>query len=504
MDMIDNLILGVHVAFSPDNILYAFVGVLLGNFIGILPGIGALAAISMLLPVTYGLDPTGSMMMLGGLYYGTSFGGATASILLNIPGTPAHAVTCLDGHPLALKGRAGPAIFMAMIASFIGVCLAIVIMTTLSSTIAKVAFQFESAEYFSLMVMGLIAASTLSTGSPVRAIAAMVIGLLVGVIGTDVQTGVLRFTFGLQGLWDGVSLVVFALALFGVADLFRTVGHVGSGVRKSKYRVRNRDVRPSKGDLRRSAGSITRGSLLGAFIGALPGAGASIASFMAYALERNVSRTPGQFGKGAIEGVAGPEAANSSAEITAFIPTLTLGIPGSATMALMLAALIIHDITPGPRIVVDHPELFWGLLVSFWIGNFMLLLLNIPLIRMWVKMLEIPYRLVYPFVLFLVIVAVYAANYNMLDIIVVTVLGMLSFIAASLKIPPAPAILGFVLGPMMEENFRRTLLIYNGDIGVFLARPISGSFLAISLLILIWVIYREARNHGAPSVARGA
>ncbi len=491
--MIDNLLLGAATAFSLNNLLYSFVGVFIGNLIGVLPGIGALAAISMLLPITYGLDSTGALMMLAGLYYGTSFGGATTSILLNLPGTASHAVVCVDGHPMAKQGRAGSAIFIAMFASFIGVCTGIVLMMFFSPLLTEVAFVFGPAEYFALMLMGLLAASTLTSGSPLKGIASVVVGLIFGVIGTDINSGVPRFDFGIIDLQDGVSLVALAMGLFGVADVLANAGRLGEGTLVTNTKIKSKSIRPAKGEIKQSMPAIARGAAAGSFFGILPGAGGTIASFMSYAFEKKISKTPKRFGHGAIEGVAGPEAANSSAAITAFIPTLTLGIPGDAVMALMLGAMMIHNIVPGPQMMVDHPSLFWGLLVSFWIGNLLLLVLNIPLIGMWVKLLSVPYRLIYPTVLFLICIGVYSSNNNLFDVAVVLVLGVFGYLASSLGFQPAPLLLGFVLGPMLEENFRRALLISRGDVMVFMTRPISGTCMAIIFLMLAFVAYKRLR-----------
>ena len=495
--MIDNLILGFQTAFSLHNLMYAFVGVVLGNLIGVLPGIGALAAISMLLPITYGLDPTGALLMLAGLYYGTSFGGATTSILLNLPGTASHAVVCVDGNPLARQGRGGQAIFMAMFASFLGVCVGIVLMMFFSPMLVDVAFLFGPSEYFALMLMGLLAASTLTSGSPLKGIASVVVGLIFGVVGTDVNSGVARFDFGIPELQDGIALVALAMGLFGITDVLANAANLGEGTLLTKG-IGGQSVRPGKGEIRKAMPSIVRGSAIGSALGILPGAGGTMASFMSYATEKKASRTPELFGRGAMEGVSGPESANSSAAITAFIPTLTLGIPGDAVMALMLGALMIHNITPGPQLMVEYPAMFWGLLVSFWLGNLMLMVLNIPLIGMWVKLLSVPYRLIYPTVLFLIAIGVYSTNNNVFDVGVVLFVGVFGYLAASLGFQPAPLLMGFILGPMMEENFRRALLLSRGDAFIFFERPLSGSFMAITILMLATVAYKRLFSRPKP------
>lgn len=495
--MIDNLILGFQTAFSLHNLIYAFIGVVLGNLIGVLPGIGALAAISMLLPITYGLDPTGALLMLAGLYYGTSFGGATTSILLNLPGTASHAVVCVDGNPLARQGKGGQAIFMAMFASFLGVCAGILLMMFFSPMLVNVAFLFGPAEYFALMLMGLLAASTLTSGSPLKGIASVIIGLIFGVVGTDVNSGVARFDFGIPELQDGIALVALAMGLFGITDVLANAANLGEGTLLTKG-IGRQSIRPGKGEIRKTMPSIARGSVIGSALGILPGAGGTMASFMSYATEKKASRTPELFGRGAMEGVSGPEAANSSAAITAFIPTLTLGIPGDAVMALMLGALMIHNITPGPQLMVEYPAMFWGLLVSFWLGNLMLMVLNIPLIGMWVKLLSVPYRLIYPTVLFLIAIGVYSTNNNLFDVSVVLSIGIFGYLAGSLGFQPAPLLMGFILGPMMEENFRRALLLSRGDILIFFERPLSGSFMAVTVLMLATVAYKRLRNRTQP------
>ncbi len=496
--MIDNLILGFQTAFSLHNLMYAFVGVVLGNLIGVLPGIGALAAISMLLPITYGLDPTGALLMLAGLYYGTSFGGATTSILLNLPGTASHAVVCVDGNPLARQGKGGQAIFMAMFASFVGVCVGIVLMMFFSPMLVDVAFLFGPSEYFALMLMGLLAASTLTSGSPLKGIASVVVGLIFGVVGTDVNSGVARFDFGIPELQDGIALVALAMGLFGITDVLSNAANLGEGTLLTKG-IGGQSVRPGKGEIRKAMPSIARGSVIGSALGILPGAGGTMASFMSYATEKKASHSPERFGRGAMEGVSGPESANSSAAITAFIPTLTLGIPGDAVMALMLGALMIHNITPGPQLMVEYPAMFWGLLVSFWLGNLMLLVLNIPLIGVWVKLLSVPYRLIYPTVLFLIAIGVYSTNNNLFDVSVVLFIGIFGYVAASLGFQPAPLLMGFILGPMMEENFRRALLLSRGDAFTFFERPLSGSFMAVTILMLATVAYKRLRNRPKPS-----
>lgn len=492
--MLDNILLGFETALSLQNLFYSFVGVFIGNLIGVLPGIGALAAISMLLPITYGLDPAGALMMLAGLYYGTSYGGATTTILLNLPGTPTHAVVCLDGHPMAKQGRAGSALLMAMISSFTGATTGILMMMAFGPLLVELAFKFGPAEYFSLMLLGLLAASTLTTGAPLKGISMVLVGLIMGVVGTDINTGISRFTFGIPELQDGLVVVAVAMGLFGIADVLTHANQLGTGAAVSSSKIGWRAMRLEKGELKQSTPAIMRGSGIGAFFGVLPGTGGSIASFMSYAVEKRLSRTPKRFGHGAIEGVAGPESANSSAAQTAFIPTLSLGIPGDAVMALMLGAMMIHNIQPGPQLMIEHPTVFWGLIASFWLGNFMLLILNIPLVGMWVKLLSVPYRLIYPAVLFFICIGVYSANNNLFDVGIVLVIGFFGFVASRLGFEPAPLLLGFVLGPMMEENFRRALLLSRGDLTVFMTRPISAVCMTAVFAMLAFVAFKRLQR----------
>ncbi len=489
--LIENLLLGFQTALTFHNLLYSFVGVFVGNLIGALPGIGAMAAIAMLLPLTYGLDPAGALMMLAGIYYGTSYGGATTTILLNLPGTPTHAVVCLDGHPLARQGRAGAALLMAMLASFIGATIGMVLLSVFSPTLAAIAFQFGPAEYFSLMFMGLLAAATLTSGSPLKGIAMVLVGLILGVIGTDVNTGIARFTFGISELQDGVALIAVAMGLFGISDVIANANMLGSASMISNGHIGWRTLRFNKGEFKNSISTIARGSGIGSFFGILPGTGGTIASFMSYALEKKINHNAKKFGSGAIEGIASPESANSSAAITAFIPTLSLGIPGDAIMALMLGAMMIHNILPGPQLMVEHPTVFWGLIASFWIGNLILLLLNIPLIGMWVRMLSIPYRMIYPAILLFICIGVYSTNNSLFDVGMVLLIGIFGYLALRLGFEPAPLLLGFVLGPMVEENFRRALLLSRGDLGVFFTRPISGVCMAITAFIICLVIVKR-------------
>jgi putative tricarboxylic transport membrane protein len=493
MELLANLALGFDTAFSAQNLLYCFLGVFLGTFIGVLPGIGSLATIALLLPITFHLPSTSALIMLAGIYYGSVYGGSTASILLNLPGTPSTAVTCLDGYPMSRQGRAGVALFGTTIASFFGASFGIIILTLFAPAIAEFALRFGPAEYFAMMLLGLIAASTLSSGSPAKGIAMVVLGLILGIVGTDVNSGVLRFTFGIPELSDGFSLVAIAMGLFGVSEVIASIDRMRRGGIPTQ-KIGFRDMWPTRDDWRRSWFPMMRGTGVGAFFGALPGAGGTIAAFMSYAIEKKVADDPSRFGKGAIEGIMGPEAANNAACNTAFIPTLTLGIPGDVVMALMLGALMIHGIAPGPQLMMEHPHLFWGLIASFWIGNVLLVLLNIPLIGIWVKFLQIPYYILYPGILLFVCLGVYSVNNNVFDIYMVVFFGALGYLMLLLQMEPAPLVLGYVLGPLMEENLRRAMLLSRGDALVFFQRPISAALMITTFLLLVWAIWAQYRG----------
>lgn len=472
--------------------MFCFFGVFLGTVVGVLPGIGPLAAISLLLPITYHIEPTAAIVMLAGVYYGAEYGGSTASILLNLPGTAANAVTCLDGHPMAKQGRAGIALFMTTIASLAGGISGVVAMILFSPAIVEIGLSFGPAEYFSLMVLGLIAASTLTSGSPAKGLSMVVLGLLLGTVGTDINSGIPRFDFNIPEMMDGISLVALAMGLFGISEIVSSIT-VSRGS-KITEKITMRTMIPTKKDFKDSTMPIVRGAGIGGFFGALPGTGAAIASFVSYAVEKKVAKDPSIFGKGAIQGIAAPEAANNAAAQTAFIPTLTLGIPGSATMAMMLGALIIHGIQPGPMLMAEQPDLFWGLIISFLIGNFLLVILNIPLIGMWVSLLNIPYRLLYPAILVFIMMGVYSVHNNVFDIYLVALIGVVGYILLILRFEPAPLLLGFILGPLMEENMRRALLLSRGDLMTFLDRPISMWLLVISAAILGWSLISAIRK----------
>ena len=500
MDILNGLLLGLDAALQPTTLLYCFIGVFLGTLIGVLPGIGALAAISLLLPITYHIPPTAAIVMLAGVYYGAQYGGSTASILLNLPGTPSSAVACLDGYPMAKQGRAGVALFMTTIASFVGSMLGILALILFSPAIAEIGLDFGAAEYFAMMLVGLIAASTLATGSPSKGLSMVVLGLLIGNIGTDINSGVSRFNFDIPSLMDGINLVALAMGLFGVAEVISSINI--SRENEVKEKITLRTMMPTRQDVRESILPMLRGTGIGSFFGALPGTGASIASFMAYAVEKKVAKDPSRFGQGAIEGITAPEAANNAASQTAFVPTLSLGIPGDAVMALMLGALIIHGIQPGPLLMTQQPELFWGLIVSFGIGNIMLMVLNLPMIGLWVAILRIPYSVLYPAILVFISLGVYSVNNNSFDILIVAVIGVLGYAMALLKFDAAPLLLGFVLGPLMEENLRRALLLSRGDLATFIDRPISAGILAFGAALVLWALLgaliRQIKGRPAP------
>ena len=492
MDILNGLMIGLESAMNPVTLLYCFIGVFLGTLIGVLPGIGALAAISLLLPITYHIPPTAAIVMLAGIYYGAQYGGSTASILLNLPGTPSSAVACLDGYPMAKQGRAGVALFMTTIASFVGSMLGILALVLFSPAIAELGLKFGAAEYFAMMLLGLIAASALASGSPAKGLSMVILGLLLGTVGTDVNSGQARFDFGIPELMDGINLVALAMGVFGIAEVISSINQVrGSEV---KEKITMRSMTPTRKDVKDSIMPMLRGTGIGSFFGALPGTGASIASFMSYAVEKKIAKDPSRFGNGAIEGITAPEAANNAAAQTAFVPTLSLGIPGDAVMALMLGALIIHGIQPGPMLMSQQPDLFWGLIVSFGIGNIMLMVLNLPMIGMWVAILRIPYRVLFPAILVFISLGVYSVNNNTFDVLMVAGIGAVGYLLAVFKFEAAPLLLGFVLGPLMEENLRRALLLSRGELSTFIDRPISAGFLAFGAAILLWSAWGSLKN----------
>jgi putative tricarboxylic transport membrane protein len=491
-----NLGIGLQEAFTVTNLWYCFVGVFLGTLVGVLPGLGSLIAISLLLPITYHLPATGALIMLAGVYFGADYGGGTCSIMLGVPGHAAAAVTALDGYPMAKQGRGGIALFMKSVASFWGSAVGIVLLMLFAPVLSDWALSFGPSEYCALMLLGLIAASTVGQGSPLKGVAMVFFGLILGVIGTDINTGVSRFTFEVPELMDGVSLVAMVMGLFAITEVIKSA-NTGS-VTPATQRFSLRDQLPTKEDWRRSFGPMLRGSGLGAFFGALPGTSGGMATFLSYSMEKRISKHPEEFGKGAIEGLACPEACNNAGVGTAFIPTLTLGIPGDAIMALMLGALTIQGIQPGPQVITGHPELFWGLIVSFWIGSIFLVILNIPLIGMWVRLLSIPYRMMFPAIVLFTCIGVYSKNNNTFDVWVLLAFGIAGYLMALLRLEVVPVLLGLILGPMLEENFRRTLLLSRGSFSVFVERPITAVALGVCAFLLIWSIWSSLRTRVKP------
>lgn len=488
LQFLHNLSLGFGVAFQWLNLFYCLMGVLLGTLIGVLPGIGPVATIAMLLPVTFSLSPTAALIMLAGIYYGAQYGGSTTSILINIPGEASSVVTCLDGYQMARKGRAGPALATAAIGSFFAGCVSTVILAMFAPPLAGIALKFGPAEYFSLMVFGLAAAVVLAHGSLLKAIAMVLLGLLLGLIGTDTTSGTMRFTFGIFELADGVGFVGVAMGLFGIAEI---VANLEIKERREVFTSKVGRLMPSKEDFRRMWRPILRGTAFGAGLGILPGGGPLLASFGAYALEKKVSRYGHEFGQGAIEGVAAPEAANNAGAQTSFIPLLTLGIPSNVVMALMIGAMMIQGIIPGPKVMTEKPDLFWGLIASMWIGNAMLVVLNLPLIGIWIRLLTVPYRFLYPSILVFMAIGVYSLSNSPFDVLLMAVFGILGHIFVKLECEPAPLILGLILGPMMEENLRRALLLSRGDPIILLTKPISAGFL-IAAVILLGIVLAPA------------
>ncbi len=491
MDIFNNLIFGFTVALSLQNLAYCFIGVFVGTAIGVLPGIGPLVTIAMLLPITFNLSPIPALIMLSGIYYGAQYGGSTTSILVNLPGETASVVTCLDGYQMARQGRAGPALAIAAIGSFFAGCVGTLLIALFGPPLAEWALKFGAPEYFALMLMALIAAACLAHGDMVKSLAMVVLGLVLGIIGTDVNSGMARYSFGIAELSDGVGFTVVAVGLFAISEIVKNLET------EEKQEVFTKDIKnlmPTKQDLIMSSGAILRGTLVGSFFGTLPGTGPAISAFSSYMLEKKIAKDPSRFGKGAIEGVAGPEAANNAAAQTAFIPTLTLGIPGSATMALMLGALTIQGIAPGPQVMTAKPDLFWGLIASMWIGNLMLVVLNLPMIGLWVKLLKIPYRYLFPSIIMFCAVGNYSVNNSAMDLYLVAAFGILGYVVMKLEFEPAPLILGYVLGPLMEENLRRALLISRGDPTVFFTRPISLGFMIASILILVTMVAPAIRR----------
>ncbi|GAB4476121.1 MAG: tripartite tricarboxylate transporter permease [Burkholderiaceae bacterium] len=484
MELISNLALGFATALTPINLLYAFVGVLVGTLIGVLPGIGPVATLAMLLPTTYALPPTSALIMLAGIYYGAQYGGSTTAILVNLPGESSSVVTCIDGYQMARRGRAGAALAVAALGSFFAGTVATVIVAALAGPMVEFAFKFGPAEYFSLMVLGLIGAVVLASGSLVKAIAMVLLGLLLGLVGTDVNSGVARFSFDIPELTDGIGFVAIAMGVFGFAEI---IANVEKREHREVFTDRVGRLWPSREEFKKAAPAAVRGTLLGSILGVLPGGGALLSSFASYTVEKRLAKDPSEFGKGAVAGVAGPESANNAGAQTSFIPMLTLGIPPNAVMALMIGAMTIHNIQPGPQVMSSNPALFWGLIASMWIGNLMLVILNLPLIGLWVQLLKVPYRWLYPAILVFCCIGVYSINNNTFDVFMTAAFGVVGYVFYKLKCEPAPLLLGFILGPMMEENLRRAMLLSRGDPMTFFTRPLSLTLLLMAAALLVIV-----------------
>jgi TctA family transporter len=491
MELLANLGLGFETALTLTNLMYCLLGVFLGTLIGVLPGLGPTATIAMLLPITFGLPPVSALIMLAGIYYGSQYGGSTTAILVNLPGEAASVVTALDGYQMAKQGRAGVALATSAIGSFFAGTVATILIVLFAPPLAEVALSFGPADYFSLMVLGLVVAVVLARGSLLHALGMVVLGLLLGLIGTDVNSGMARYTFDLPELADGFSFVVVAMGMFGIGEIVR---NLESEHTRSVMVKEIKNLMPTKEDWKRIIPPILRGTALGSFLGILPGSGSILGSFSAYSLEKKLSKHPEQFGKGAIEGVAGPESANNAGAQTSFIPMLTLGIPSNPVMALMIGAMIIQGIQPGPSVITEQPALFWGIIVSMWVGNLFLLVLNLPMIGLWVRLILVPYHYLFPLILVFCAIGVFSLNNNTFDIYMMALFGVLGYVCAKLDCEPAPMLLGFILGPLMEEYLRRALIISRGDPMVFLSRPISATMLVLAVVAMVIVLTPTIRK----------
>jgi putative tricarboxylic transport membrane protein len=494
MDLLHNLELGFATAGSLENLFFCLVGVILGTLIGVLPGIGATATIAMLLPITFQLEPVSSLIMLAGIYYGAQYGGSTTAILINMPGESSSAVTAIDGYQMARNGKAGTALAVAALGSFFAGTVATLLVAIFAPPLTVIALKFGAAEYFSLMLLGLVSAIALAHGSILKALAMVVLGLLLGLVGTDIYSGTPRFTFGITEYADGLNFVALAVGVFGIAEILKNLeGDQDRTVLGTKLGA----LWPSREDLKLMVAPMIRGTVLGSALGILPGGGAILASFASYTVEKRLSKTPEKFGKGAIEGVAGPESANNAGAQTSFIPLLTLGIPANPVMALMVGAMIIQGIVPGPNVAAEQPALFWGIIASMWIGNLMLIVLNLPLIGVWVKLLKVPYHVLFPIIMAFCSIGVYSVNSNVYDLYAVAGFGLMGYMMIKLRCEPAPLLLGFVLGPMLEENLRRAMILGRGDPMTFLNRPISLTLLLMTVAVLAIVLMPQVRNKRA-------
>ena len=502
MDLISNLSMGFGVAATPINLLYAFVGCLLGTLIGVLPGIGPVATIAMLLPATYALPPVSALIMLAGIYYGAQYGGSTTAILVNLPGEASSVVTVIDGHQMARKGRAGPALAAAGLGSFFAGCVGTLTLAAFATPLTEVAFKFGAAEYFALMVLGLVGAVVLASGPLLKAVAMIVLGLLLGLVGTDVNSGVVRFAFDIPELTDGIGFIVIAMGIFGYGEIIANLSIKAAQREVFTHKVDG--LMPTREDFRRMWPAVLRGTAIGSMLGILPGGGALLAAFAAYSVEKKTRLQAGElpFGQGNIRGVAAPESANNAGAQTSFIPLLTLGIPPNPVMALMVGAMTIHNIQPGPQVMSSNPELFWGLIASMWIGNAMLVVLNLPLIGLWIKLLSVPYRWLFPAIVLFCAIGVYSTNNNTWDIWMVGLFGLIGYVFIKLGMEPAPLLLGFILGPLMEENLRRALLLSRGDWSVLVTRPLSAALLAAALAMLLAVLLPAIKRQRAQAFVK--
>jgi putative tricarboxylic transport membrane protein len=485
MDLLNNLALGFGVAFTFQNLLYAFAGALLGTLIGVLPGLGPVATMAMLLPSIYALDATPALIMLAGIYYGAQYGGSTTAILINVPGESSSVVTAIDGYQMARQGRAGAALAAAGLGSFFAGCVGTIIIAAFAPPLTELAFKFGPAEYFSLMVLGLIGAVVLASGSLVKAIAMILLGLLLGQINTDVISGVARYSFDIPELTDGIGFVAIAMGVFGFGEIMANLGKPAE--HREVFTKEVKGLWPTREDFRQAWPAVVRGTALGSVLGVLPGGGALLSSFASYTVEKKLAGNDGRFGRGDIRGVAGPESANNAGAQTSFIPMLTLGIPPNAVMALMVGAMTIKGIQPGPQVMTSNPELFWGLIASMWVGNAMLIILNLPLIGIWIKLLTVPYRFLFPAIMTFCCIGLYTLNNNNFDVFMGAGFAVVGYVFYKLGCEPAPLLLGFILGPMMEENLRRALLLSRGDWATFLVKPISASLLAAALVMIVIV-----------------
>jgi putative tricarboxylic transport membrane protein len=490
-EIVSNLALGFGVAFSLTNLALCFLGVLVGTLVGVLPGVGPIATIAMLLPITFGLEPVGALIMLAGIYYGAQYGGSTTAILVNIPGEAASVVTTLDGHQMARQGRAGVALGIAAIGSFFAGTVATLVIAGLAVPLTRLALIFGPAEYFSLMVMGLVFAVVLARGSILKAIIMILVGVLLSTVGTDLETGQERMTFGSPFLADGIDFAVLAMGLFGIAEVMRNLDNTES---RDVVRQAIGRLLPSLDDFKAAALPILRGTAIGGTLGILPGNGAVLGPFASYTVEKRIAKDPRRFGRGAIEGVAGPESANNAGAQTSFIPLLTLGIPPNAVMALMVGAMTIHGIVPGPQVMTKNPQLFWGMIASMWVGNLMLLIINLPLIGLWVRLLKVPYRLMFPAILMFCCIGIYSINSLPTDVMWIAVFGVIGYVLIKFGFEPAPLLLGFVLGKLMEENLRRALIISRGDMMTFIDRPISAGLLLVAVVLLVIALLPTVRK----------